>query len=150
MLKKVLARRILHDAHGGSNPESETTGPRSQIWSLELGLSSFGSFRNCDTICEAPGKRLDIFLNGGIIRVAPETAPEGYEVPSGVNYLSHALLSRFLETIMQRTMQQQPSADVRVVIVSSEGYLSAPKNGIGFDKVKTDCVDVASKSTLKC
>lgn len=48
---------------------------------------------------------------------------------------------------MQRTIQQQPSADVRMVFVSSEGRLelSAPKNDIGFSKVKNDCVEVVKE-----
>lgn len=146
--KKVLARRILDEAYGESKSDSETTGPRTEIRFLELDLSSFESVRKCATDFSAQEQRLDIlFLNGGIIRVAPETTSEGYEVHFGINYLGHALLSRLLVPIMQRTIQQQPNADVRVIIVSSEGHLSAPKNGIAFDKVKTDCADMVSNAT---
>lgn len=144
--KKALARRILHEAYDDSptGPET-TTGPRTEIRFLELDLSSFASIRQCAADFLAQEQRLDVlFLNGGIIRVAPETTPEGYEVHFGINYLGHALLSRLLVPIMQRTVQQQPNADVRVVIVSSEGHLSAPKNGIDFEKLKTDCADMVS------
>lgn len=142
----ALARHVLHEAYG--DLEAENTEPgreRTEIRFLKLDLASFESVRRCAADFLAQEQRLDILLlNAGIIRVAPETTAEGYEVHFGINYLGHALLSRLLVPVMLRTSEQQPGADVRVVIVSSEGHLSAPKNGIDFDKLKTDCSNIVS------
>ncbi|KAG2019252.1 hypothetical protein GB937_005166 [Aspergillus fischeri] len=83
----------------------------------------------------AQEQHLDILiLNAGIIRVPPATTSEGYEIHFGVNYLGHALLTRLLMPMLLRTMQRQPGADV-----SSEGHVSAPKQGVDFELVRTNC-----------
>ncbi len=71
---------------------------------------------------------------------------EAYQIHFGINYLGHALLSRLLVPTMLRTIQQQP--DVRIVIVSSEGHVIAPKGGIDFNKLKTNGADIVSSSPL--
>lgn len=150
--KNALARRILQEAYKDSDYDKKadaTEAPRTEIRFLELDLSSFDSVRKCAADFLAQEQRLDIlFLNAGIIRVAAETTTEGYEIHFGINYLGHALLSRLLLPFMQRTVEEQLHADVRVVIVSSEGHLAAPKGGIDFDKLKTDCSHLASISSL--
>lgn len=113
---------------------------------LPLDLTSFDSVRDCAARFAAQEQRLDLLiLNAGIIRVATQTTSNGYEVHFGLNYLGHALLSKLLIPVMLRTAEMLgSSADVRVVIVSSEGYLMAPKGGIQFDKLKTECKDMVS------
>ncbi|GFF50513.1 predicted protein [Aspergillus udagawae] len=44
-----------------------------------------------------------------------------------------------LDILILNAAQRQPGADVRVVVVSSEGHISAPKQGVDFDLVKTSC-----------
>ncbi|ETS75325.1 hypothetical protein PFICI_12269 [Pestalotiopsis fici W106-1] len=105
---------------------------------LDLDLTSFDSVRACAAEFNAMEQRLDILLlNAGIIRVALGTTREGYEVHFGLNYLGHALLSKLLLATMLRTAEQQTAA--RLVVVSSEGHAMVPKNGIQFDKLKTEC-----------
>lgn len=147
--KKAVVDHITHEAYGESNESegSDTVTPRTEVHFLELDLTSFESVRACAAELVAKEKRLDILLlNAGIIRVATGTTKEGYEVHFGLNYLGHALLSRLLVPTMVHTAQQHPDADVRVVVVSSEGHAMAPKGGIQFDKLKTDGADIVRYS----
>lgn len=140
--KKALLDRIDREAYGVSQSEGAIN---TVFRFLDLDLTSFESVRGCAAEFASKEKRLDILvLNAGIIRVALGTTKEGYEVHFGLNYLGHALLSRLLLPIMLPTSQQQEGADVRLVVVSSEGHAMAPKGGIQFERLKTDCADMVS------
>jgi retinol dehydrogenase-12 len=99
-----------------------------------LDLSSWVSIRRCAADFVTREQRLDLlYLNAGIIRVAPGVTAEGYESHFGINYLGHALLARFLLPTMLRTTQRTPG--VRIVTVSSEGHRLAPKGAL----ISTGC-----------
>jgi retinol dehydrogenase-12 len=145
--KTAVALRITHEAYGEVPADTKAAGPLTEIRYLDLDLSSLESVRKCAADFVAQEQRLDIlYLNAGIIRVAPGVTAEDYEIHFGINYLGHALLSRLLVPTMLRTIQQQP--DVRIVIVSSEGHVIAPKGGIDFNKLKTNGADIVSSSPL--
>jgi hypothetical protein len=111
---------------------------------LPVDLSSFESIKAAVARFYAVESRLDIaVLNAGIMRVASGTTAEGYEITFGINYLGHALLTRLLMPTLLRTAEL-PGADVRVVAVSSEGHVMAPKGGILFDKLKGPGEDIVS------
>lgn len=140
--KKAVIEQIQHEAFGESKDEADS---RTEVRYLDLDLTYFESIRACVAEFVAREKRLDILvLNAGIIRVATGRTKEGYEIHFGLNYLGHALLTSLLVPTMLHTAStlQQPDSDVRVVVVSSEGHAVAPKGGIQFDKVKTDCADM--------
>lgn len=138
--KSALGLRITQEAYG-DEPGKQT---RTEIRYLDLDLSSLKSVRQCAADFVAQEKRLDIlYLNAGIIRVAPGVTTDGYERHFGINYVGHALLSRLLMSTMVRTAKQQP--DVRIVVVSSEGHLNTPKGGIDFSKLKTNGADIVSQ-----
>ncbi len=65
----------------------------------------------------------------------------GYEITFGINFLGHALLTKLLNPILLSTASQ-PGADVRIVVVSSEGHALAPREGIVFEKLKSSCDDL--------
>jgi retinol dehydrogenase 12 len=74
---------------------------------------------------------------------------DGYEVHFGVNYLGHALLTKLLLPLLQKTTHfpDVEKGDVRVVNVSSTaGWNLAPrsKDGIDLEKEKTDMADTHS------
>ncbi|KAL4983895.1 hypothetical protein BDW68DRAFT_168014 [Aspergillus falconensis] len=142
--KQALVRQIKYEAYGDSPSNAKPAAtPASEIRFLELDLASFDSVRKCTHEFAAQEQQLDILiLNAGIIRVPPATTTEGYEIHFGVNYLGHALLTRLLIPVLLQTTQRQPGADVRVVVVSSEGHVSAPKQGVDFDIVKTDAANL--------
>lgn len=137
-VKQALIKRILEAGHGGGSDGGDEKS-KTEIRYLELDLTSFDSVRACAAEFVAKEARLDILvLNAGIIRVATGTTKEGYEMHFGLNYLGHALLARLLVPTMKRSVHQHPGLDSRIVVVSSEGYAMAPKEGIQFDKLKTD------------
>ncbi|GIK05266.1 hypothetical protein Aspvir_009370 [Aspergillus viridinutans] len=143
--KQALTHQIASEAYGDSIPPTVETAvtTSTEIRFLDLDLASFDSVRKCAQTFAAQEQRLDILiLNAGIIRVPPATTMEGYETHFGVNYLGHALLTRLVMPILLHTTQQQPGADVRIVVVSSEGHVSAPKQGVDFDLVKTSCANL--------
>ena len=140
--KKALVDRIKQEAYndGASTTKTDTTEPETEIRFLDLDLTSFESIRACAAEFVAKEERLDILvLNAGIIRVAKGTTKEGYEVHFGLNYLGHALLAKLLTPTLVKTSNQQSGSEPRIVVVSSEGHAMAPKGGIQFDKLKTEC-----------
>ncbi|PSR88608.1 hypothetical protein BD289DRAFT_366897 [Coniella lustricola] len=141
-------------------PPLATQQQRTSLHFLPLDLSSFASIRQCATSFLGRESSLDLLvLNAGIMRVKPCMTSEGYEGHFGINYLGHALLAKLLLPVMLRTaaaqVPQQADEGVesisqstttttkpRVVVVSSEGWAMAPKGGILFDKVKTNCASM--------
>lgn len=137
--KEELVDRVTKEAFEKSTPED---GKKTEICFLDLDLGSFESIQRCATEFLAREKRLDILmLNAGIMRVATGITKEGYESHFGINYVGHALLIKLLMPIVLRTAEVS-SRRPRVVVVSSEGWAMAPKDGILFDKVKTKCEDL--------
>lgn len=140
----ALLDGLRQEAEQTGNPRNDEATPPTEFKFLPLDLTSFDSVRQCAAEFAAQQERLDLLiLNAGIIRVAPQTTSDGYEVHFGLNYLGHALLSRLLTPLMLRTAETQgPDAGVRVVVVSSEGYVMAPKGGIQYEKLKTECKEL--------
>jgi NAD(P)-dependent dehydrogenase (short-subunit alcohol dehydrogenase family) len=63
-----------------------------------------------------------------------ELTKEGYESQLGTNHMGHALLTKLLLPTMLETAKK-PSADVRIVTLSSMGHHIAVSGGIMFDQV---------------
>ncbi|KAI1131830.1 NAD(P)-binding protein [Nemania abortiva] len=138
--KTALIDQITHDAYDGKDDDPST---RTAIRFLDLDLTSFASVRTCAAEFLSEEDRLDILiLNAGVIRVPPILTSEGYELHFGLNYLGHALLTRLLLPELQHTVQSG-NDDVRIVVVSSEGHAVAPKDGIQYSSVKTNCSEMS-------
>ncbi|KAK5664036.1 hypothetical protein OQA88_250 [Cercophora sp. LCS_1] len=106
---------------------------------LDLDLGSFESIQKCVQTFKEGEKRLDVLIcNAGIMPVRTGLTKDGYELVFGVNYLGHALLTRLLLPVMSETVGTGQS-DVRVVFVASEGHAMAPKGGVVFDGLRTEC-----------
>lgn len=137
--RKEIVDRITKEAYESATTED---GKKTEICFLDLDLGSFESIQRCAAEFLAREQRLDILmLNAGIMRVATGTTQEGYESHFGINYIGHALLIKLLLPLVLRTAEVS-SGRPRIVVVSSEGWAMAPKNGILFDKVKTKCEDL--------
>jgi NAD(P)-dependent dehydrogenase (short-subunit alcohol dehydrogenase family) len=106
---------------------------------LDLDLASLESVTAAAERINREVDRLDILqLCGGIAIIPATTTREGYEIQFGTNYLGHALLTQLLMPKMLATAVQ-PDADVRIVSMASSGHRLFPlKEGILFDKLKTD------------
>ncbi|KAK4551348.1 hypothetical protein LTR86_011223 [Recurvomyces mirabilis] len=114
--------------------------PQAAITFLELDLSSFGSIKRAANTLIQSAERLDVLMNNaGIMATPAGLTKDGYEVQFGTNHVGHALLTRLLLPLLQKTAEMQGEhADVRIVTVAAEAYKIAPKGGLVFTECKTD------------
>jgi NAD(P)-dependent dehydrogenase (short-subunit alcohol dehydrogenase family) len=66
----------------------------------------------------------------------PGLTKDGYEIQFGTNHVGHALLTKILLPVLLKTAQL-PGADVRIILLTSFAYESAPGGGILFKDLKT-------------
>jgi retinol dehydrogenase 12 len=112
--------------------------PGANVKYLELDLSSLVSVQKAADRVLAENDRCDILVNNAGIMAHPHSLTQnGYEVQFGTNHMGHALLTRQLLPLMQKTAAL-PGADARIVNVSSTAHMMAMGAGINFDKLKTD------------
>lgn len=81
--------------------------------------------------------KLDILIcNAGIMSQPLGTSKDGFEVHFAVNHLANALVIR---TLLLRLLEaaQAPNADVRVVSLTSTGYMAHPAEGVRFDTIRS-------------
>ena len=106
--------------------------PNANITCLQLDLGSFSSIQGAAEALKASSDRLDLLMNNaGLTGIPPGLTADGYEVQFGTNYMGHALLTKLLLPILQYTSDMLGS-DVRIINLTSEGHLMAPKGGIVF------------------
>ena len=113
----------------------KSTAPDVDISFLKADLTSLDSVKAAFE--QFTSDRLDILMcNAGIMANPPALTKDGYELQFGVNYLAHALLIKLFLPLLLETAKR-PAADVRVVMLTSVAYQSAPSQGIQFDKLQT-------------
>lgn len=111
--------------------------PSANLKSLSLDLSSFDSIKSAARSFTQSSQRIDVLLlNAGIMASDAGLTKDGYEVQFGTNHVGHALLTKLLTPILDRTAKE-PGSDVRVVVLTSAATAMAPKDGIEFDTLKT-------------
>ena len=69
--------------------------------------------------------------------VPPSLTKDSYEIQFGTNFLGHALLIKLLFPLLLATAKN-PSADVRIVFLTSLGFAGHPSGGIQFKDLKTN------------
>ncbi|KUI54386.1 hypothetical protein VP1G_01790 [Cytospora mali] len=111
--------------------------PDANIKPLRLDLTSLESVRNAARTFAQSSDRLDILmLNAGCMATPAELTQDGYEFQFGTNHMGHALLTKLLTPVLEKTAAQ-PGSDVRVVVLTSAGAAMAPTGGIQFEALKT-------------
>ncbi|KAF2806220.1 NAD(P)-binding protein [Mytilinidion resinicola] len=110
--------------------------PNAYIVFLELDLASFESVKKAAQTFLAENDRLHVLMNNGGIMTGPlGVTKEGYEVQFGTNHVGHALLTRLLMPVLERTAAE-PGSDVRIINLSSSSQVVfAPKAGLLLDKL---------------
>lgn len=110
-------------------------GPSASLTFVEMDLCSLGSVKAAaQTFAH---DRLDVLIcNAGIMAVPPALSKDGYEIQFATNHLGHAMLIRELLPIMLKTVTI-PGADVRIVCLTSNGWMQHPKGGVKFSELKT-------------
>ncbi|CAG9990728.1 unnamed protein product [Clonostachys byssicola] len=113
--------------------------PGANISPLEMDLTSFDSIRKAAQTVLSQSQRLDILLlNAGIMATAEGLTKDGYEIQMGTNHMGHALLTRLLLPLLEKTKSSHADADVRVISLSSYGHTQvSEKMGFRFDTPKT-------------
>lgn len=112
--------------------------PTAALTFIKLDLSSL---RSIETAIKKSftHDRLDIMLlNAGIIAKPPILSPDGYEIQFATNHLGHAMVTKqLLPYLIAAT--KKPGADVRVVSITSEGYLfhRMITGGIAFEELQS-------------
>lgn len=111
--------------------------PNVNIKPLSLDLTSLESVRNAARTFTQSSKRLDILmLNAGIMAAPAELTKDGYELQFGTNHMGHALLTKLLTPVLEKTAAE-PGSDVRVVVLTSTGAAMAATGGIDFESLRT-------------
>ncbi|CAH0057949.1 unnamed protein product [Clonostachys solani] len=133
-----LAGRNLEKATQAAQEIIEKV-PGANISPLEMDLASFDSIKKAAQTVLSQSQRLDILLlNAGIMAASEGLTKDGYEIQMGTNHMGHALLTRLLLPLLEKTKSSHADADVRVISVSSYGHKSVnEKMGFRFDTPKT-------------
>ncbi|KAI0096820.1 oxidoreductase [Hypoxylon sp. NC0597] len=97
-------------------------------------LASLATVRDAADKIFAETPRLDLFLaNAGIMAKPAGLSTDGYEVHFATNHMGHALLTKKLLPLLERTADL-PGSDVRVIYTTSLGW----RNGtLDFPRLKT-------------
>lgn len=118
--------------------------PSANLKPLSLDLSSFASIKSAARSFTQSSQRLDILLlNAGIMASDAGLTKDGYEIQFGTNHVGHALLTKLLAPVLDKTAAE-PGSDVRVVVLTSAATAMAPKDGIEFDRLKTEQVPMGT------
>lgn len=115
--------------------------PEPSIHHIELDLASLDSVARAAREFQTQSSRLDILMNNaGIMATPAGLTKDGYEIQFGTNHLGHALLTKLLLPLLERTQQRQEEGggDVRIINVTSWAQeLFAPAEGLLLEDAKT-------------
>lgn len=104
---------------------------------LELDLASLQTVKKASEVVLRDNDRLDLLVNNaGIMAVPHGLTKDGFEIQFGTNHMGHALLTRQLLPLLQKTAKE-PFSDVRIINLSSAGHAMAVDEGIKFDELRT-------------
>jgi len=109
------------------------TASKEPVHVIELDLASLSSVRKfADEVSKITSK-VDILVNNAGIMIGEAKGTEdGLEIHMQVNHLGHFLLTMLLEDSLQKAASE-PSSDVRIVNVSSDGHKFTGQKGLDID-----------------
>ncbi|KAH7316921.1 oxidoreductase [Stachybotrys elegans] len=112
----------------------KSVAPNALVTFVKCDLASLDSVNEAADSILAQTSRLDIFLaNAGIMAQPAGLSADGYEIHFATNHLGHALLTKKLIPLLEKTADL-PGSDVRVVYTTSLGW----KGGnLEFPRLKT-------------
>ncbi|RYP69720.1 hypothetical protein DL771_005922 [Monosporascus sp. 5C6A] len=97
-------------------------------------LASLATVRDSANKILAESPRLDLFLaNAGIMAKPAGLSADGYEVHFATNHMGHALLTKKLLPLLEKTADL-PDSDVRVIYTTSLGWRGG---SLDFTRLKT-------------
>ncbi|GAW15954.1 hypothetical protein ANO14919_053760 [Xylariales sp. No.14919] len=115
--------------------ETKKTNPSVGLTFLQMDFLSLASVKKgCDKFVH---DRLDVLMcNAGIMFKPPSLSEDGYEATFATNHLAHAMIIKQLLPTLLKTADN-PGADVRLISLTSEGWLGHPKEGVNFSTIQT-------------
>lgn len=121
---RVLRKRGAHVLATGRKKEDAAAGDTA----LACELSEPASVRECVAAVKATGRKLDaIIANAGVMALATLQVKHGLELQFLTNHVGHfALVTGLLDALKD---------DGRVVMLSSQAHIGAPRVGIDFDNL---------------
>ncbi|WBW74779.1 short chain dehydrogenase [Schizosaccharomyces osmophilus] len=103
---------------------------------LHMDLLDFESVYQAAEVFLAKETKLDLLINNaGMMFGKYQLTKDGYERQIQTNYLSPYLFTYLLIPALRRAAEQSKPGDVRIVNVSSMGYMFAPYSGIYFPDI---------------
>ncbi|KAI1389136.1 oxidoreductase [Hypoxylon trugodes] len=131
--------RIFFTGRNAKSAEStiqraQVAAPNAPVSFIQCDLASMASVNEAARKILAETDRLDVFLaNAGIMAKPEGLSADGYEIQFATNHLGHALLTKKLLPLLERTADL-PGADVRVIITTSTAWGGG---SLPFDRFKT-------------
>lgn len=117
--------------------EIQSKVPNAAIKFLELDLTDFASIKKAADEVNKSTDRLDVLMNNaGIMATPAGLTKNGYELQFGTNHMGHALLTKLLLPVLQKTAKEQGEA--RIVNLSSAAHMWPVKDGVCLEECKTD------------
>ncbi|KAE9372853.1 putative short-chain dehydrogenase [Stipitochalara longipes BDJ] len=81
--------------------------------------------------------RLDLLIcNAGVMFIPPGLSQDGFENHFAINHLAHAMIIQQLLPVMAKTATM-PNSDVRIVSLTSTGWMAHPWHGVIFSTLRT-------------
>ena len=124
----------------------KTIAPDSSVSFVPCDLSNLNSVKTVAEQIISENARLNVLMcNAGIVGDLLRVSADGYENNFATNYLGHALLTRKLMPLLEKTAEIHGSYGTdaaRVVILASPAFRAAPPGGIQFDTVRTTQADL--------
>ncbi|CAM1508750.1 Fc.00g055980.m01.CDS01 [Cosmosporella sp. VM-42] len=118
--------------------------PNASIIFLRIDLGDFKSGKEASDDFLASSDRLDLLINdAGIMAQLEGLTSDGYELQFGTNHMGHALLTKRLLPILEKT-SQQPGSDVRIVLLSAPVHQVASEGAIDYQTVTTDMAGIST------
>lgn len=68
--------------------------------------------------------------------IPPGLSEDGFELHFAINHLAHAMIIQQLLPIMTKTAEM-PNSDVRLVSLTSTGWMAHPSHGVTFSTLRT-------------
>jgi NAD(P)-dependent dehydrogenase (short-subunit alcohol dehydrogenase family) len=120
-----------------------------------LDLASLQSVKDAAAKFSAESDRLDILLlNAGVMAIPPAVTEDGYEIQFGTNHVGHALLTKLLVPVLDKTAKSS-DAGARIVSLGSYAHNYTATGGIDFESLKSKAENLSSyarygQSKLAC
>ncbi|OTB04035.1 hypothetical protein M426DRAFT_321121 [Hypoxylon sp. CI-4A] len=138
-LAKHNPGRIFFTGRNAKSAEStisraKAAAPNVNITFVTCDLASLASVRDAANKILAETDRLDLFLaNAGIMAKPAGLSADGYELHFATNHLGHALLTKKLLPLLEKTADL-PNSDVRVIFTTSTAWRGGD---FAWDKLRT-------------